>query len=168
MFLEDQIDWSAYLSPEWSSPSLVPQLLKEIRDLTGNGSFSSASLPERFRNAVGNDHSGTVFPIALPAITCLVSLLYQTEKPFTQRCILGLFLDLPCFFVETETFTLPNGQQIELRTAINNAFQSAIPRIQDLQSSDHPNVSELAHAVLSVLAEREEAPRSEETLAPLA
>ncbi|MBB6053585.1 hypothetical protein [Armatimonas rosea] len=159
MFLEDQTDWSAYPAPEWSSPSLVPQLLKEIRDLKGNGSFSSASLPERFRNAVGNDHGGTVFPIALPAITCLISLLIQTENPFTQKCILGLFLDLPCFFVETEILTLPTGQQVELETAITSEFRSAIPRIQDLQNSNHPNVSELAHAVLSVLAEREEAPR---------
>lgn len=68
----DQEDWSRHAQPPWDAPGEVAAALRALADSTDGDRERTY---HRILYALGNDHAGTYFPVAVPAITALGGIL---------------------------------------------------------------------------------------------
>ena len=60
-----QVRWDEFPQPSWNGPEEVPCALRALADTTQNDDYTSY---HRLLYAIGNNHAGTYFPVALAVI----------------------------------------------------------------------------------------------------
>ena len=65
----EQIDWRSFPQPEWNTPDAVPRALTQLVTVTDDKTSTDAYHAVLY--AFGNNHAGTVYPVAIPAIAFL-------------------------------------------------------------------------------------------------
>jgi hypothetical protein len=123
----DNIEWGAYAQPWGKPPDTVPRLLARLAAVGRNGSDEDLRSPLLF--AVGNDHAGSYYPIAVPAVWCLPEVLRDgTDAARWQT--LDLLTDLlGSFDPDPEAVPLVTEQET-LRVALREAAASLRPLVQ--------------------------------------
>src|SRR4051812_499984 len=148
----DQIDWRSFPQPEWNTPDAVPRALTQLARVSDDKTSIDAYHAVLF--AFGNNHAGTVYPVAIPAIAFLRSIATDDQG---QACatVLDILIDLITFEPEPgyETIILADGQTSSLAGALQHEIhqlRSIAERIAhdgDLPESLHAR----AHEFLQML-----------------
>jgi hypothetical protein len=149
MFPEDAIDWFQFAAPEENQPTAVPLALGRIRTAPGqDGTYHD------FLYAIGNNHCGTLYPIALPAFSILISLFEETEDAATLACLLNIFIDVLASFYPSpghEIVALPNGERVPLKLPLYLGVLGAVPKVTHLTRGVDKELAGLAEELLTLL-----------------
>jgi hypothetical protein len=86
----DTTDWSRHAQPPWNAPGEVPAALRALADPSD---LDRGRAYHRVLYALGNDHAGTYFPVAVPAISALGEILRDGSLVARLRALDAL-LDL--------------------------------------------------------------------------
>lgn len=148
----EQIRWDDFAQPSGNEADALPSALRALAATTERGDFSAY---HRLLCAIGNNHAGTYFPVALPAIPVLIDILgcapladrLQTLEVLAD--LLGSFGPEPGF----EQVVTPQGQGA-LRQLIKEA---ACDRVADIErcraKAETAEEAKFAEEVLSLLQE---------------
>jgi hypothetical protein len=118
----DQIDWRSFPQPEWNTPDAVPHALALLATVTDDKTSTDAYYAVLF--AFGNNHAGTVYPVAIPAMAFLRSIAADGQG-WACATVLDILIDLITFEPEPgyETVMLADGQTISLTIALRHEIQ---------------------------------------------
>lgn len=115
---------SAYVMPEWSSPQEVEHALAEIHACSDESSSTAAY--HRVLYAVGNDHAGIYYPVAVPVVRRLSEVLRKSNI-WGRRAALEALVDLSYSFEplpEHAAMSLPDGSSVDTEAALREAVSS--------------------------------------------
>lgn len=111
------LDWSAVPGPAWYRPEAAAGA---VQALAAAVSADGAALAVgRFVDAVGNDHRGTLYPAAVPAVHVLLKVIRDLPgKPRIEA--LGVLLDWWGCFAPEPGYTLQDddGRPVEVTEAV--------------------------------------------------
>ncbi|MGY4831049.1 hypothetical protein ACVNIS_20920 [Sphaerotilaceae bacterium SBD11-9] len=108
---------SAWPQPEWNDEGSLALALQRLREAHDESSANEAS--DQFLWAVGNNHTGTFYPVVLAALPELEKLLVEGSI-WAQRAVLESLIDLGGSFVPEEGHELHDG------VAVQRALQAAV------------------------------------------
>src|SRR5947208_13650082 len=139
----EQIDWRSFPQPEWNTPNTVPHALAQLATVTDDKTSTDAYHAVLY--AFGNNHAGTVYPVAIPAIPFLRSIV-ENDQTWASATVLDILTDLLTFEPEPgyETVTLGDGQTISLTVALHHEIQVLRPIAEHIARDG--NRSESLHA----------------------
>lgn len=148
----ETIDWGRHAQPPWNTPGAVPAALRAIADVAD---LDRQLAYHRLLYALGNDHAGTYFPVALPAISFLGEILRDGALVARLRALdvlidlLGSFSPEPSYDqVETEHGRRPLKDALR-ETA--KGLRADVKRRSDTPESDEE--AKLAGELLELLDE---------------
>ena len=149
----DHVAWTAYAHPWNKPPDTVPRLLDRLAALDRDG--RSEDLRSLMLFALGNDHAGTYYPLAVPAVRCLAEVLEDgTETARWQT--LDLLADLLGSF-EPDPDVVPSAnEQRALQAALQEAGASLRPIVEAIAgiAGSSLRVQEAVRELLAVLREK--------------
>jgi hypothetical protein len=126
---------SAYAMPEWSSPQKIEHSLAAIRDCTDQADSTAAY--HRLLYAVGNDHAGIYYPVAVPVVRRLGEML-TTDNMWARRATLDALVDLSYSFAPSPghyAMMLPDGSSVDTEHALRAAISNMRDKLSTLASS---------------------------------
>lgn len=148
----DEVRWESQVQPPWNLPDEVPRLLRELAALAPEPSNATYS---RMLHALGNDHRGTYYPVALVAVPFLGGILREGSPDGKARA-LDVLLDLYGSFVpapgfeRVETASGPRSLE-DLVMAAVVALREEVEHCQ--AAPDSPAEQKLARDLLGQLSE---------------
>jgi hypothetical protein len=86
----ERVRWDEFVQPAWNTRDEVPSALRALADTT-NSDGSTAY--HRLLYAVGNNHSGTYFPVVIPTIPFIGQILERAQLAARLRA-LDVLVDL--------------------------------------------------------------------------
>ncbi|MGV9294765.1 hypothetical protein [Amycolatopsis sp. NPDC003676] len=146
----DSRDWHALPGPTWYRPA---EAAAAARDLAKSASADdAASAVRRLVAAVGNDHGGTLYPAAIPAVRILLGVV--RDRPGKPRiAALNTLLDWwGCFVPEPgyDSYRGHDGQPVDLIDAVEREIRSAAGTLRTLTCPDD-GAGEMAEDLLAQL-----------------
>ena len=132
----DTISWDDLSQPEWNGPSEVSNALLAIAAIANQRDADAAY--NRFLYALGNNHAGTYYPVALWAIPFLGPLLV-TATSIIRETVLDILIDLTVSFVAEsgfETARGPSGSELPLDEGVRQVVASLLTEIQACHASE--------------------------------
>jgi len=132
----DTISWDDLPQPEWNGPGEVPEALRAIVAIANQRDAHAAY--NRFLYALGNNHAGTYYPVALWAIPFLGPLL-ATGTSIIRETVLDILVDLTGSFVAESGFKTtrgPSGSELPLDEGVQQVVASLRSDIQACQASE--------------------------------
>jgi hypothetical protein len=129
------VNWSEIPQPRWNLPDEVPSALRRM--VCVESKMEAQSAYHRVLFALGNDHGGTYFPVALHAVPFLMEML-KHDKEFVREAALDVLVDLlGSFRPESgfETIRNSSGVEASLDTALRDAVARFRPEIELCASS---------------------------------
>jgi hypothetical protein len=118
------ISWERFSQPEWNHPDTVPQALQLL------ASVDDQTLGRRVYHkvlyALGNNHAGTVYPVALPAVPFIRSIA-ASGQVWARRTAFDILIDLCMFDPEPgyEMSIQPDQSQVRLADALRHEIAQA-------------------------------------------
>lgn len=131
----DEIQWSDIAQPEWNSSYAVPAALRGI--IAVESEIEAQKAYHRMLYAVGNNHAGTYYPVALYAIPFLAEMLGH-DKTLVRQTGLNVLIDLLGSFAPDEhfkTIQASSGLEVSLEVALRESVATFRPQIAALGSS---------------------------------
>lgn len=146
----DDVAWTAYAQPWNKPPDTVPRLLDRLAALGRDGRAEDLRSPVLF--ALGNDHAGTYYPLAVPAVRCLAEVL-QDGNETTRWQTLDLLADLLGSFDPDPDVVPSASEQRALQAALQDAGASLRPIVEAIagNTGSPPRLQEAARELLAVL-----------------
>lgn len=132
----DKISWEDIPQPVWNGPGEVPKALLALAAIANQNDVHAAY--NRFHYALGNNHAGTYYPVALWAIPFLGSLL-ATGTSIVRETVLDILIDLTGSFVAEsgfETARGPSGSELPLGVGVRQIVASLRSEIQACHASE--------------------------------
>lgn len=123
--------FDGFPQPQWNAADDIDRALEAV--LVSDSEDESEAAYQRVLWAVGNDHGGTYFPVVLPAISVLGSIL-ETGSPWAQRAAVEVSIDWYCAFVPEvghETFAAES-----LKLTVKREIEALTPRVALLTQFD--------------------------------
>ena len=146
----EQVRWDEFAQPSWNAPDEVPSALRALADTTKS---DSSTAYHRLLYAVGNNHSGTYFPVALPTIPFIGQILERAQLAARLRA-LDVLIDLLGSFNPDPAFghvATPEGLT-SLHRLLNEAVRGQAVAIEKCRvNSELPEEARLAEELLSLL-----------------
>lgn len=136
--LESQHTFSLYPQPEWNEEKSVEQALQKITSARTEEQANAAHNAVLF--AVGNNHAGTYYPVAIPVID---TLGYKIEHgtPWSQYATVQVLLDLAGSFEPDpgyETFVEPGHEMSNsLHAIVRTRLELLVPKLKKLAGHQH-------------------------------
>ena len=151
----DTISWDDLPQPEWNGPSEVPKALRAIATIANQRDAQDAY--NRFLYALGNNHAGTYYPVALWAIPFLGPLL-ASGTSIVRETVLDILIDLTGSFVAESGFenvSGPSGSEIILKVGVRQVVASLRSEIQACHASEpiDSKARDLAVELIQLLGE---------------
>jgi len=151
----DRAAFAAAPQPSWNNSATVARALEQLAQCTEAdlNNVCSAML-----YAVGNNHCGSYFPVALLVIPHIGKLLVGTSQP-VRRATLEVLVDMLSFDPDPdhEYVERPTGN-VKLRGLVWDAIEALRPSFETLRTSDDPATFQLVADILEMIAERNEPP----------
>jgi len=132
----DTISWDDLPQPEWNGSGEVPKALLAIAAIVNQRDADAAY--NRFLYALGNNHAGTYYPVALWAIPFLGSLL-ATGTSIVRETVLDILIDLTGSFVAESGFESargPTSSELPLDVGVRQVVASLRSEIQTCHASE--------------------------------
>lgn len=121
--------WDSLAQPEWNQAGAVASALDVVAAASTETEARSAY--DRMLYALGNNHAGTYFPVALWALPHLSSLL-RSGGTTTREVILDVLIDLAGSFAPEPGFERcvgPAGNEVDLLMAVRAGVAELRPEI---------------------------------------
>jgi len=131
----NEVKWAEAPQPKWNSPTEVPEALRALSNIEDEMDAQRAY--HRLLYALGNDHAGTYYPVALWVVPFLGETLHH-ERPLVRETTLSVLLDLVgSFEPEPEFEPLHNSSGLErpLKGALCDAVGKLGPDLVELTSA---------------------------------
>jgi hypothetical protein len=149
------ISWDDLPQPEWNGPGEVPNALLAIATIANQRDAEAAY--NRFLYALGNNHAGTYYPVALWAIPFLGPLL-ATGTLIVRETVLDILIDMTGSFVAESGFESargPSGSELPLDEGVRQVVASLRTEIQACHASEpiDSRASDLAAELIHLLEE---------------
>ena len=144
------VDYSRYPGPPWNHARSVEEALSAATAANDETSFQKAY--DEILFAVGNNHAGTYFPVAVFLIPELAPLLVS-DQPWPRRVALEVLVDLTGSFEPEpgfEAILLPDGNRCGTAGALKRAVSELASLLHSLQAKTGVE-SELATEILCAL-----------------
>jgi hypothetical protein len=131
----DEVAWDRLVQPSWNGPREIPHALRDLRDAATEEAATAAY--HRVLYAVGNNHAGTYYPIALSVIPFLGELLLGGTS-LVRETTLDVLIDLSVSFEPEAGFeTIESaGRARPLAAAVREAIHDLGPLVAAVVSSD--------------------------------
>lgn len=152
--LESQHTFSRYPQPEWNEEKSVEEALQKVASARTEEEANAAYNAILF--AVGNNHAGTYYPVAIPVIDVLG---YKIEHgtPWSQYVTVQVLIDLAGSFEPEpgyETFvTLGHEMSNSLRAQVRTRLEMLVPKLEKLAGQEHL-VAEAVRDLLDCLSDK--------------
>ena len=146
----EQVRWDEFAQPHWNARDEVPSALRALADTTKS---DDSTAYHRLLYAVGNNHSGTYFPVVLPTIPFIGQILEQAQLAARLRA-LDVLVDLVGSFSPDPAFgQVATSQGLRsLHRLLNEAVRGQAVAIERCRSnSESPEEARLAEELLSLL-----------------
>ncbi|MFE5567396.1 hypothetical protein ACFQ68_20595 [Amycolatopsis japonica] len=147
------VDWIAVPGPAWYRPDAAADA---VRDLAASVSADGAALAVgRLVDAVGNDHRGTLYPAAVPAVSVLLKVIRDLPgKPRIEA--LGVLLDWwGCFAPEPGYARIQDdeGRPVGVTEAVERQIRNAAAVLRTVADdwSDGSPARKMAKDLLALL-----------------
>ncbi|AGM07134.1 hypothetical protein [Amycolatopsis keratiniphila] len=146
------VDWFAVPGPAWYRPEAAAGA---VQDLAVAVSADGAALAVgRLVDAVGNDHRGTLYPAAAPAVNVLLKVIHNLPgKPRIEA--LGVLLDWWGCFAPEPGYTLQDddGRPVEVTEAVEREIRDAADVLRTVAGdwSDGSPARKMAKDLLALL-----------------
>lgn len=105
------VDWSSFEQPEWNQPGTVESALDALWQLREPEAFGEHY--NRILYCLGNNHAGTLFPVAVPAIDALAEIVRDGAHVQGRRCALEVLIDVLSFHPDRDFGLLDFGEGSE-------------------------------------------------------
>lgn len=126
------VDWAKYLAPEYYDPEIMfydPSktitALILLNQFNGMKNDLAADIGSKVRFAIGNDHRGTYYPVALEAIDLIIEIEKHSQKEKARKCAKNILNDLHYFQLEM------NDKNKNLYDSINNSIREKLSPYSD-------------------------------------
>lgn len=119
----DLPDLTAFSQPEWNDACTLSEALCAI--LSANDEQSSLSAYHRLLYAVGNDHAGTHYSVAL-GILPIIERILQDGSPWSQHAALEVLIEW------CGPFTPEPGQELYLGLPLQTLIKERICGLQQI------------------------------------
>ncbi|MDC3954048.1 hypothetical protein [Polyangium jinanense] len=151
------VPWASFAQPEWNDPNEVPSALRALSSCTSEEEALRAY--HKFLYAVGNNHSGSYYPVVLPALPFLARIL-ESDNEIARRTTLDVLIDLLGSFgpepgFEFEGIDPETGLRGDLRALLHSHARIMVPVTLAIASDRSPArlrsaalAAELAEALL--------------------
>ncbi len=150
-------DFSASTEPPWNNPQSLPSAFEAVM-LAGNEE-SSQTAYHRLLSAIGNDHAGTYYPVALEILPATEAIL-RDGSAWARRIALEVLIDLFGSFEPEPGFEVHRG--VELERAVRSGIVGFAPCLGELASGDEVDARG-ARELLASIRDRTEESRNEST-----
>jgi hypothetical protein len=122
----EPLDLHNYPQPEWNDSSSVHAALEAIR--RAHDELSANEAYDRLLWAVGNNHSGTFYPVVLAVLPQIEQILINAET-WAQRAAMESLIDLGGSFIPEEGHETYLGASIrgELQAFIHSLRPRVVP-----------------------------------------
>ena len=130
-----EVTWTQVPKPKWNPPTEVPDALRTLLNIESE--MDAERGYHRLLYALGNDHAGTYYPVALWVVPFLGDALHH-ERPLVRETALSVLLDLVGSFEpepEFETFHTSSGLEMPLKGALCDAVGKLRPDLVELASA---------------------------------
>jgi hypothetical protein len=124
--------WAQYAQPQGNGPNEVGNALESLRSCTRENEDDAYN---RFLFAIGNNHAGTYFPVAVPTIGFLGETLLESSPSASEQALnvlvdlLGSFWPDPAF----ESIETADGPKL-LTQLVLEAAQTLLPKLESLRA----------------------------------
>jgi hypothetical protein len=130
----DTVDWRGIAHPPNSTPAQIKEALRSL--LTISSERDAEHGYHRLLYALGNDHAGTYFPVAVCVIPALGELLMH-NNPFTRMAALNVLVDL------TTSFEPEPGLEM---FSWNGEYQSVADVLRDAVTTIRTSIESVANS----------------------
>ncbi len=126
----NRVKWSELPQPKSNSPDEIPAALRAMIHVQNR--MEAPNAYHRVLFALGNDHAGTYYPVALDAVPFLIEMLGH-DKDFVREAALNVLVDLLGSF-EAEagfgTIRDASGVEVPLNSALRDTVAGFWPQIE--------------------------------------
>lgn len=131
--MKEETNWREYAGPSDYDPEAVESALRSIDDVVDERSMRAAY--NRVLFAVGNNHAGTLYPAALPAMARVAEHL-RSEGPWVRRAAGEILVELLAFEFHPDFAPLPMDGAVAAKLLRLRPFKMAIIRARERVDSD--------------------------------
>lgn len=135
-----------YAQPEWNRPNSVLLALKAVVAAQDQSSGNAAY--NQLLYAIGNNHRGTYWPVALAIMPTLRTIL-QSGGHWAQQTVLDALIDLYCSFTPEAKHQRFQGASLE--ECVQEQIRALGPLVSTLATRDD-QVGERARELIAALA----------------
>jgi hypothetical protein len=149
----DQVPWPSFPQPAENRPQAVPEALRALVGVKDQR--AADAVYDRLLHALGNNHSGTYYPVAVAAIPFLAEVLAKGER-LPRQATLDVLIDLVGSFSPEPGFeVMPSPNPRSVAGALRDAVNEVRPMLVALLSSPEAGQREqmLGQQLLDLLAE---------------
>jgi hypothetical protein len=150
----DSIDWDRRPQPADNAPGKVPRRIREAA-AADEDDDEGYSAYHNMLYALGNNHAGLYFPVAVHAVPFLGEIMRE-GTPYASHVALNVLYDLTVSFVPEagyETIVVPGQGERPLQTVLREAvaaLSDVLRRDADAAQSE-PYHAEMCRTILGVL-----------------
>jgi hypothetical protein len=129
------IDWALLPQPEWNQPDTIPKVLRELA--TAKDRDTAREGYHRVLYALGNNHAGSYFPVAVTVVPFLGEIL-ECGADWSRETVLDILIDLWCSFVPEPAFPemmCPDGSTKPVELLLKKAIVQLRPLVQGIVDS---------------------------------
>jgi hypothetical protein len=132
-------EFDAYPQPSWNTATSVNAALDGL--IMVESETEAAREYEMLLNALGNNHAGTYYPVAIAVVPHLGTLL-ELGRPWPEYAAVEVLLDLAGSFEPEpghELLTVPNAQdRLNVRRELLAQVRLLVPALRSLAKHDGP------------------------------
>jgi hypothetical protein len=120
----NHVPWERFPQPEWNRPDTVPQALQLLASV--DDQIQARRVYDTVLYALGNNHAGTVYPVALPALLFIRNVAASSQV-WACHTAFDILIDLCAFEPEPgyETIIQPDQSQVRLADALRHEIAQA-------------------------------------------
>lgn len=128
------VRWSDFSQPPWNHQDTIPSVLRQLADL--HDTERSNQVYNAVLFALGNNHRGTLWPVAIAMIPFLVEIL-EHGPAAAAACAAEILHNVLLFYPDDgfDTMLKPDGTPVPLRDAILDEVVRFRPQMEQIRRS---------------------------------
>lgn len=155
--LIDVTPWCDFAQPQWNGPETVARMLRRIV-LEPDAFSRETDANNEALYAFGNNHAGTYYPVLLPAMPVLQSLV-RSGAPVQQRVALCVLDDLYASFHPESGFEIAmiDGEAVQVESMFRTSVRALRPALEEIAAGGGPN-ARLGRELLALISTERDGP----------
>jgi len=105
------VDWAGFNGPSMYDANAVPSALHSLLEL--DDSNKSEEVGNNLISALGNNHAGVYYPVALNAFDYIIQIANSTESKTCRMCALAVLNDFYYFEPDVEGYSECTAEELK-------------------------------------------------------